>query len=173
MDLFEALNKRYTYRGEFTDEPVTDEHVNLILQAGISAPTGMHITTNTYIAITDREIIKELAKWVPGSGVATASFVIVMVTENFARSYGVNFEIENYSASAENLLLAITALGYATIWTDGVLRSPQVNDGVRKVLNIPSEKTIRTVLPVGVPKKPEKPQVKERIEDVVIFQRYE
>lgn len=172
MDFFDAINRRYSYRGKFKSDPVPNEHIKLILEAGISAPTGMHITTTHYIAVTDKDLIKKLGRWVPGSGVESAPFVLVLVTENFAKAYGVNFEVENYSAAAASILLAVSALGYATVWTDAVLKSPQVNRGIRETLNVPPEKTIRVVLPIGVPEKVGLPLEKESIEDVVVFQKY-
>lgn len=172
MEFFDVINKRYSYRGTFKNEPIPYEHIRLILKAGIKSPTGMNITTNNYIAITDKDILLDLSKWIPGAGASTAPFIIVIVSENLAKSYGVNFEIENYSVSTENMLLAITALGYATVWSDRILKSPQVNDGIRETLNIPKEKTIRAVLSIGVPVLAGKPQEEESIENVVIFQKY-
>lgn len=172
MDIFKAIDSRYTYRGGFLDSKLTKDEIEKILKAGISAPTGMRITTTNYIAIEDKEIIEKLAEWVPGIGITTAPFVIVIITENFAKPYGVNFEVENYAVAVENILLAITALGLATIWTDGVLRSPQVNNGVREILEIPSSKTIRAVLPIGRPEVVGSPIEKEEISDVVHYNKF-
>ncbi|MBK5254246.1 MAG: nitroreductase family protein [Peptostreptococcaceae bacterium] len=172
MDFFEAINSRYSYRGAFTKEKLSNDDIEKILTAGIAAPTGMHIPTTSYIAITDENLLKELSYIVPGKSVLTATFVIVMLTENKSMMSGMNFEIENYSAAAENILLAITSLGYATVWTDGTLRSPSINTGVRELLNVPSHMTIRAVLPIGRPVTPLAPQVKEQISDTVIFNKF-
>jgi nitroreductase len=172
MDFFEAIGTRYSYRGEFTDDKLSREDIEKILFAGIAAPTGMHISTTSYVAVTDEKLIKELSGIIPGNEIGTAPFVIVLLTEDKSGSYGMNFEVENYSAASENILLAVTALGYATVWTDGILRLPRINNGVRRLLNIPALNTIRAVMPIGKPKDPLKPQPKEKIEDVVTFNKF-
>ncbi len=40
MELFEAIAKRYSYRGPFSDAPVPREDLRKIVQAGIQAPSG-------------------------------------------------------------------------------------------------------------------------------------
>ena len=49
------------------------------------------------------------------------------------------------------MLLAITALGYASVWLDGVLRFNNVAERIRQLLGVPQGKTVRILLPVGVP----------------------
>ena len=71
-----------------------------------------------------------------------------------------SFEKEDCSAAVENMLLAITALGYATCWVDGVLRSEGRAEKLGEILNVPEGRCVQVVLPVGVPK--EKWQQKEK-----------
>ncbi len=172
MDFFKAVEMRYSYRGEFLEEKLTEEQIRKILEAGIAAPTGMHITTTYYVAVTDADIIKALGECVPNTGMKTAPFVLVVLSEK-KEEFGFNFVVENYAAAVQNILLAVTALGLATVWTDGVLRSKRVNDGVRRILNIPEHKKIHAVLPIG--KAMQEPTIskKEAIENVVVWNGYE
>ena len=45
----------------------------------------------------------------------------------------VSFATEDCAASVENMLLAVTALGYATVWLDGVLTADFQNLRLRDV----------------------------------------
>ncbi|MEG1993976.1 MAG: nitroreductase family protein, partial [Oscillospiraceae bacterium] len=90
-------------------------------------------------------------------------------SENVITKCGLAFEIENYCTATENIILGATALGYETVWTDGMTRSPQVNEKVREILSIPSEKTIRAILPIGVPKEQGTQAPKDGIEKMVTF----
>jgi nitroreductase len=62
-----------------------------------------------------------------------------------------SFVIEDCAASVENMLLAITALGYATVWLDGVLRRDGRALRIAKLLGVPSNLAVRILLPIGVP----------------------
>ena len=66
--------------------------------------------------------------------------------------HGYSFQIEDCTAAVENMLLAITALGYASVWTDGWLRIEGHADRIGGLLKIPAEKVIRVLLPLGVPR---------------------
>jgi hypothetical protein len=48
------------------------------------------------------------------------------------------------------MLLAITALGYASVWLDGVLRRDGVAAQINRLLAVPPGKGVRILLPVGV-----------------------
>jgi nitroreductase len=172
MDIFEALETRHSYRGDFTDYKLTEKEIEKILKAGISAPIGMGVSTTFYVAVNDSSLIKKLSVAVPNRGLKTAPFVLVLLTMDKSNGSGMNFEIENYSAATENILLAVTAMGFATVWTDGILRMTKVNSSVRRILNIPQEFSIRAVLPIGKPTEKLPPHEKETIENLVIFNRF-
>ena len=169
MDFFEVLEKRHSYRGDFTDYKLTEKEIEKILKAGIAAPIGMGIPTTFYVAVNDSSLIKELSAVVPNRSLKTAPFVLVILTMDKSGGKGMNFEIENYSAATENILLAVTAMGFATVWTDGILRMPNTNISVRSILNIPDEFSIRAVLPIGKPTEKLPPHEKEALDTLVKF----
>lgn len=170
MDFFTVIDTRYSYRGSYTTEKISRENIDRILTAAIAAPQGMHIHTNKFVAVTDEKLIAELGEVIKMRGARTAPLVLVLLTED--KNTPINFEVENYCASAENIQLAATALGYATVWTDGILRTPKMNDGVRRVLNIPQKYTIRAVMPIGVPENPKGPLEKSSIDELVVFDKF-
>jgi nitroreductase len=61
--------------------------------------------------------------------------------------------LQDYAAAVQNMLLAITGLGYASVWLDGVLRSRGIAEKIGALLNVPQGKnmTVTVILPVGVP----------------------
>jgi len=67
-------------------------------------------------------------------------------------AYGkMTFEVEDCSAATENILLAVTAMGYATCWIDGQLREEKRTEKFNALLGVPAGHTCRVMLPVGVP----------------------
>ena len=53
------------------------------------------------------------------------------------------------------MLLAVTALGYATVWLDGALRKDGLAERIGEVLNVPKDKIVRILLPLGIPNTPD------------------
>ena len=51
MELFEALQKRYSYRGRYLQTPVPRDHLLRILEAGLEAPSGCNKQTTSLIAV--------------------------------------------------------------------------------------------------------------------------
>jgi nitroreductase len=47
------------------------------------------------------------------------------------------------------MLLAITALGFYSVWLDGVLRRDQVAEKIARLLQIPEGKRVQILLPIG------------------------
>lgn len=154
MELFEAINKRHSYRGTFKESQVSQEDLKKIVQAGIQAPSGCNCQTTTFIIIDDASLVRRIAEMHPtNKGFQTAqAFIAAIVDIQPAAAYeGISFVVEDCAAAVENMLLAITELGYASVWVDGWLRVDQRAQKIGKLLGVPESKVIRVILPVGVP----------------------
>ncbi|MFI3258039.1 MAG: nitroreductase family protein [Spirochaetales bacterium] len=151
MDFFETVKKRHSYRDDFSDKPVKKEDIEMILDAAIRAPSGCNGQTTSFIAVTDKDILQKLAQIVEKPVTKTAPCVIAVLCEHRIVYNDMAFEIEDYAASVENLLLAVTALGYASVWLDGYTRQGTNSAQIAKLLNVPENLTVRCLIPIGVP----------------------
>jgi nitroreductase len=153
MDVFEAIARRHSYRGAFTDQPVPREDLERIAEAGIHAPSGCNAQTTQFIMVDDAALLGELAAMNPGSpALRTAQAVIAVVADwTIPTPVGMSFQVEDYSAATQNMLLAITALGYATVWLDGWLRTEGRAQAIASLLGAPEGREVRVLLPLGVP----------------------
>jgi nitroreductase len=154
MDLFEAIQKRYSYRGEFTDAAVPRNDLEKIVQTGIQAPSGCNEQVASFVIIDDQELLAQIARIVGKPVCATAKAMIVCVADPRAVHNGNSFAAEDCAASVENMLLAITALGYATVWLDGTLRVENRAERIGELLGVPANNVVRILLPIGVPSQP-------------------
>lgn len=154
MDFFDVVKARYSYRGEFKDQPASEEDLRRIVQAGLDAPSGMNRQTTEFVIVTDRARVQALAGIVLRESIATATAVIVLVGNPDPGPKGVSFWVEDCSAAAENILLAAAALGYASCWIDGALRREGRAEKVALLLGVPPSRTVRILLPLGVPAEP-------------------
>ncbi len=154
MDFFDAVKKRGCYRGEFTEKKIPREELCQIVQAGIQAPSGCNAQTTTFVIVDDPDLIRKTAEILGKPFCATAAALIVCVAEDRAVFADMSFYKEDCAAATENILLALTALGYASVWLDGVLRVGEVAKKIGDLLGVPAGKQVQIVLPVGEPAKP-------------------
>jgi len=151
MDLFDAIARRHSYRGEFAPQPVPRGDLSKIVQAGIQAPSAKNEQVVSFLAIDDPALLAEVTRLIDRPVCATARAMIVCATDNRPILDHHSFAVEDCAAAVENMLLAITALGYASVWLDGVLRYEQRAERLARLLNLPADRQVRIVLPLGVP----------------------
>jgi nitroreductase len=154
MEFFDAVMSRHSYRGEFEPTPVPREDLEKIVTAGIHAPSAGNMQSQRFYIVTGGDTLAEIRKIFPHPGVATAPALILFVSKLLKFGPGNSpFELQDYGAAAENVLLAIAALGYSTVWTDGQTTfSKEFQASAASLLGLPEDATVRAVLPVGTPK---------------------
>ena len=159
MEFFETVNGRHSYRGTFADAPVSAADLTKIVEAGIKAPSAVNRQTTSFVIIDEREVLEKIRALAPDNRVlGTCQAIIVVVADGPEESPrpGSFFGVQDYAAAIENMLLAITALGYASVWTEGILHRDE-DKGSRVVaglLGVPSTKNVCALLPLGVPAEP-------------------
>ena len=173
MDLFTAIEQRHCYRGGFTPDLIPRDHLRQIVQAGLQAPSGCNAQTTTFVIVDDPARLAEIAAILDRKPVREARALIVCIAEHRPVYNGLSFAVEDCAAAVENILLALTGLGYASVWLDGVLR---VNDHARKIrtiLGVPETREVRILLPVGRPSEPVTAREKLPFEKRAWFNQYE
>jgi len=161
MDLFTAIQQRYSYRGEYRPEPVSRDHLQEIVQAGILAPSGCNAQTTSFVIVDDPDKVRQIREIVGRPFLATAPAFIACIVDPTPAFRNCSFAAEDCAAAVENMLLAITGLGYASVWLDGVLRTPAIKSGLAALLQLPATREVRVLLPVGRPAAPLGPKEKQ------------
>jgi nitroreductase len=151
MDLFDAIAKRHSYRGSFTDAAVSRDDLRQIAQSGIQAPSACNEQVVSFVIVDDPKLLAQIAEILGKPSSATAKAMIVCVADPRPVFANTSFADEDCAASVENMLLALTALGYATVWLDGVLRRDDRAARIGALLGVPKDKIVRILLPIGVP----------------------
>ena len=152
MEFFEVIEKRYSYKGRFLPDAIPLATLELIAKAGLSAPTGNNSQCVKLIILPDKESLAPLCKVAHSDGLNTAPAAIAIVTDH-SRSVGkYNFEVEDYAAAAENMLLSAVALGYVSVWLDGPFLDDEPQKAALTALGIPEEGyRLCAVIPIGLP----------------------
>lgn len=175
MDLFEAIKKRHCYRGDFNDRVVRREDLLKIVQAGLDAPSGKNAQTTRFVIIDDPSLLEQIRQMHAGNKAFQQARVMIacIIDKNPEATYeGYAFQIEDCAAAVENMLLAITALGYASVWIDGWLRLDNRNEKIGRLLGAPDSKIVRILLPIGVPAEEVRGPEKMGFEQRAWFNKY-
>jgi nitroreductase len=154
MELFEAIGERCSYRGAFTEALVPREDLVKIVQAAIQAPSGKNEQTTSFVIVDDPRLLGQIAAMLDRPVCSTARAMIACVIDPRPVLPGMSFAVEDCAAAVENLWLAATALGYATVWLDGVLRRDDIAGRIGRLLGVPPGRAVRVLLPLGIAAEP-------------------
>ena len=151
MDLFEAIEKRHSYRGTYRPDPVPRRDLEAIILAGMAAPSGCNKQTPQFIAVDDPEVLDRLRAVITPKVAETAPAMICVLARRIIAYRDRCFAVQDYSAAIENMLLAIVALGYQSCWYEGHITDvDRIGDKMARILGAPEEYEMVCLLPVGI-----------------------
>jgi nitroreductase len=172
MDYFETVEKRYSHKEKFLPNPVPLADLELIAKAGLAAATGNNSQCVRLVILPDRASLQPLCDVAPTEGLRTAPAAIAVLTDSSAQKGEWNFEMEDYSAAAAQMLLAVTALGYVSVWLDSPYFDEAKQMAALEALGAPQGYHLRVVLPVGLPDGEGKRRGKMAFNDRVSYGRF-
>ena len=117
MDILNVLKERRSCR-DFSSKPVEEEKINKVIEAGLYAPTGKGSQSPIFVAITNKEKIKELSMF--NASIMGASnidpfynspCVIIVLANKKASTY-----IYDGSLALGNMMNEAESLGLGSIW---------------------------------------------------------
>jgi nitroreductase len=163
MELFDAIARRAIVRA-FAPVNVPEADLLKIVDAARRAPSGGNRQPLNFIIIQKEETLRALEK--VQSCFATASAAVAIVADPAASRWW----LEDAAAAAENMLLAITALGYSSVWVEGTLLKEE--EHAKKVLGVPAPKRLIIALPIGKAPQDTPQADKKPLQDVLWRERY-
>lgn len=170
MNTLETMAARHSYRGTYLNTPVPREDLLKILKAGCDAPSGCNKQTTSFIAVDDPEVMAKLFTVITRGLGKTAPAMICVLTQKIIAYSDRTFYIQDYSAAIENMLLAITDLGYVSCWVEGhVTGTDKIGEKMAQILGVPEGYELICYLPVGIPAEEVKIVEKKPLEERAWF----
>ena len=151
MEFFDAVSQRYCHKTAFSPDPVPEEDLRRIVEAGLAAPSGRNAQVCEFVIVNDPDTLRRIGEIGGSVPLRTAPAMIVVMVDREGEAGGSEFYLEDYSAATTQMLLAITALGYAGGWVDGMFQDPAKRTPVCELLGIPDDRLMIVIVPVGVP----------------------
>lgn len=147
--VLENIHARKSVR-QFTDEPVSQEHIETMLKAAMAAPTAVNYQPWRFVVVNERAQLDAMAEVLPfAKMLKQAPLAIVVCGETTWFDGNENpFWQQDCSAATQNLLLAAEALGLGAVWT-GVYPDLQRARELSDFLGLPGNVQPLCAIPIG------------------------
>jgi nitroreductase len=149
MDALTAIFTRHSIR-KYTDQPVSDDTVRILLQAAMSAPSARNEQSWEFIVIRSKETLKQFPGFSPFAAHVPGAQVAIVVLGNKKLEAAPGLWVPDCSNATMNILLAAHSMGLGAVWTT-LYPYEERMAGARKLLNLPDHIVPLTVVPIGYP----------------------
>lgn len=163
METLEVIRTRRSIR-RYRPEPVPEEVLEKILEAGRWAPSASNAQPWKFIVISDPEVRRNVGRlFLFGPFLAQAPLGIAVVVD----PRGSSCPIQDGTLATYAMMLAAHSLGLGTCWIN-----PSANeDRVKEILGIPRDRKIICVISLGYPA--EAPgKSRRKLADIVFSERW-
>lgn len=153
---------------KYTNEDVKKEQLEMLVRAGMAAPSARNSQPWLFFVINDRAILDNLAKQLPNAKMLLNAKAAIVVCGNLQKALegdGREFWVQDCSAATQNILLAAESMGLGAVWTGAYPRKETVNI-IKVELGLPEHIVPLNVIPIGWQTGEEKPKQKYTEENI-------
>ncbi|MBI5055690.1 MAG: nitroreductase family protein [Nitrospirae bacterium] len=167
MDIFEIIKTRRSIR-KFTEEPIADEIVDRIIEAGMWAPSGMNNQPWKFAVIKDSEMKTKISSLTHYSKIVLSSNALIAVFLDNSLSYDRTKDCQAIGACIQNMLLTIHSMGLGAVWLGEILRS---KDKILELTGGPQDLELMAVIALGYPAQKGGKGSRKSLEQTIIFRK--
>ena len=166
-DIIDIIKSRRSVR-KFTKDPVPEDLIEKILEAGRWAPSGLNNQPWRFAVITAADLKQEISKLTNYAKVVLAAQVLIAVFLDTETSYHREKDIQGIGACLENMLLEAHSLGLGAVWLGEIIKS---SEQIKSLLGVGKKLDLMAVVAMGHPdEKPRQIQRKD-LKDLIIFRK--
>ncbi|MDI6888576.1 MAG: nitroreductase family protein [Methanocellales archaeon] len=124
MDVIDAILGRRSVR-KFGDAEVEDEKVDIVLDAGRWAPSGMNNQPWQFIVVRDRKTIDNIAQCTIYDDIVESANLLIAVFLDKDEMYDRTEDVMAIGACTQNMLLAVHSLRLGAVWLGEILKEKE------------------------------------------------
>lgn len=165
--IIENIMTRTSIRS-YTSQTIPADTIEILLKAGMAAPTAVNAQPWHFIAINSKEKLAELSAANPRAGMLKQAPLAIVVCGDMSKAMqgkAQEYWIQDCSAATENILLAAHAMGLGAVWTGAYPMDERVGS-LRKTLKLPDNIIPLCVVVIGHPAESPQPKDKWKPENV-------
>lgn len=140
----------------YSDQEVEKEKLELLLRAGMAAPSAGNQQPWEFIVVHNRKILKELSSVSPYAGCVQDASVAIVTCYRRECIYP-EYREADMAAVTENILLAATEQGLGGVWL-GIAPLADRMDRAADALSLREDLSVYSIIPIGYPLRRTEPQ---------------
>lgn len=144
--------KRTSVR-KYTEQPVAKEQIEMLLKAGMAAPSAKNVQPWEFVVIQKKESLLKIMEFHPYSSMLENTPLAIVVCGNKAKIAIEGIDdlwVQDCAAATQNILLEATELGLGGVWL-GVYPKKEVINGLAELLILPDNIIPFSLLSIGYP----------------------
>ena len=152
----------------YTSQTIEEEKIDMLLRAGMAAPSACNKQPWHFIAITNREILNQIPSFSPYASMVKQAPLAIVVCGNLNKTLEgkeQEFWIQDCAAATENILLMAQGLKLGAVWT-ALYPLQDRYQGMQKLLHLPDNLVPLNTIVIGYPKEMVKAKDKWKKENV-------
>jgi len=162
MELKEVLLKRRSVR-KFTEESVSEEHINELLHAAMSGPSACNKMPWEFYVVSNKEVLEQLKSASKFTKMQAPLAIIVCGNLSHALPMQLaDYWIQDCSAATENILLRATDLGLGAVWC-GIHPQKRAEQKVAEILDLSKKEIPLNIILIGHPA--EEPEARDQYDE--------
>lgn len=152
MDLLDLMKQRHSIR-KYTDERISSENLEKILQAGMLSASGRNRKPWEFIVVREKTVLEQmsLSRAAGAQMLAGADTAIVVIAD----AEKTDTWIEDCSIAMANMHLMAHSLGVGSCWIQGRMREAEngqsTEEFLREILHYPKHYKLQAILSLGMP----------------------
>jgi nitroreductase len=169
MDVMEAITERRSIRN-YSERPVEEEKLNLILEAGRLAPSAANRQEWRYVIVRDGETRQKLQKAAKGQTFVGQAPVVIAAcaeTDGHVMSCGQPCYPIDVAISIDHMTLKAVEEGLGTCWVGAFYE-----DEVKQALGIPDDIRVVELLTLGYPEDVPPPRPRLSMSEIVRYEKW-
>ena len=149
MELFEALFNRRSIR-KYTNEKVSDEQIEKIIEAGMYAPSAVNKQPWHFIVFRSQETIEALIEIHPNASMLKHASAGILICFDQHLQHDEGYGPVDCSAATQNMLIAAHGFGLGACWVGIYPRQNRI-ELLHKMLKLPEHVIPFAVISIGFP----------------------
>jgi nitroreductase len=153
---------------EFTDQEVSEDQLQTILEAARWAPSGLNNQPWRFVIIKDKICIETIGEFTKYTRIIAGANLIIVVLLDTRVMYDRIKDIQAIGACIQNMLLVIQELGLGACWIGEILNR---KDEVIHYLELPDTFELMAVIAIGYPVDKKRVSTRKEINELVYSRR--
>lgn len=165
-----AIFERKSIR-KYTTQPLTDEQIDLLLRAAMSAPSARNQQPWEFIVAKERATLDKIMAVHPYAQMLKEAPLAIAVCGNTQRNYeGADYWVVDCAAAVENILIQATEMGLGSVWLGVFPRADRMAQ-IADLFELPAHVIPHAIVAIGYAD--ENPSVKDKFKkDRIHFEKW-